>query len=238
MNVIEILEDFQQKNYAGQYKDIVDAGERLWSVLAAERGTAEVTECCRLVFYSCTQLRDFARAEAWRARVLSSACLSGTLNSVVALLIPLAFAAHGKGNTAAGVQVLEEMRVLMERLCITEEGYQGRDMLWELYFEKMGFFLCAQGRFREAVTSYENAEKYEKEGTPRWYKVRFGGLLARFLQDSAGVVGNDVKRETALLLARLKNEPELKHEFVRKCTEHNVRYMNGKEKDWMPYEVL
>lgn len=237
-NVGTLSDKFLAIYEGGQHEKLAKDGEKKWRYLAEQRKDPKTAYCCHLVMTSYVAMKEYARAEVWRARALGSSLLSGVPNVGLALMIPMAFRAFLNGDDEAALQTLDEMSFLLKEFPATEDGPPTRQLLWGLCLEKKSYALLRTGRYAMARTEYGNAMKYIEPQSRRWYKVSFGQVLARFLASRSS------ERVAALarsMHVRLMEEFRLSgstDSWLLTQAEHNLKYMNGKKKEWVAYEHL
>jgi hypothetical protein len=217
---------------AGDDAAVLSLAEENWPALDGELtpAHAEVAYFARTVAY---RTGDHPAVRLWGARAMVASVLSRSLPTAARLLLPDFFALLEAGESVLARTVLKEMGRLVE--IDPEVAAEGQQVLARLYHEKLATSYLLDSDPREAATHYEIALRGTRGDSRGGLKVQGGIELARFLAEPSDDAREHLQSELRRIAehSRHRGFPD-----VQGIAQHNLRWLEGNEDDWRPFELL
>lgn len=214
---------------AGDDEQLWQLAEEQWPAIGAPLDPA-IAELCYFARAASARAERWAAADVWGARAMVAAVLTGSAETAARLLMPQFFTLMRSGHFEESRKVLEEMARLVD-----VSGAPHGGALARLYHEKMASSYLMEGLYAEAAASYNRA--VEVSGTDARGRVKSlaGAALAMYLTDpdDGAAVALRARLESVKAEASMQSFPD-----VEADAEHNLRWLDGDEDAWRPFEIL
>lgn len=206
-------------------------------------GVAEVCRFARLAYARKLDVVGFddasaatyqAQRDLWEAHGLTAALLAGDQHVIAGFLLPRFFSVMRAGAFTEARTILDDMVRLIDESANHQPFAR---VLRRLTHEKRGFSYFVEGRYQEAVLSYEQALEYTTPDSRGNLKARGGRALARYM-GSARTADDLTDLNEDLVTIRTTAEARAYPDVVG-WSVANLRLVEGGQLDrWEPFELL
>lgn len=183
-----IYEDFLYCYEHNSPEMLIAKGNESLPEIKANMTLPVYAECCRLVMLAYLKTKKYDLADVWRARAYTISYLSGTPNVFITMYVSIALRAASPDTPSAGLEVLNYMEQIMNKVSIAEEGYPSKKLIHRLLHEKRAYLLAKRGLkesnptdLNNSIAEYDTALLYIQNDKRGRIKVELGRALVCYL---------------------------------------------------------